>query len=894
MIARFLQPPFKQKASSLVTTLMVIVVLTVIVVAFMQSMSIERMTSRSYANKYEADLAAKAGLNTATQWLSTAIGTNRNFIVAMTNSDPNFSPVLLVGLRDASVATNLYPMISGPLTNFVLNLANSQNLDSYLANRTNLASSNTVNLNVGQSLIQATNSTNYYRAPWIYLTNAAGEATARYAFILTDEQARVNPFLHAGFSGMARTNFGRDASEIRVDFPGANVVSNATQLNAVRARSKAMLTPHTLAQELGSAYYASNKHLISIHTAVDEDVIPAGYLTVAGGVTNFVAYADAGKPKYNLNELATNLFYGTSASARATNIANIISSNLPTFYLRDPSLISSGEDLTGMKYLRRLAASIVDYVDTDTVPTLVNGGEPAGRELAAYAVGFGERNTWVSETASTPYRVGFKSEFFVQLWNPHTLPVSGTIRVSITNRQTVTMPNGGIDADLNDFTSADIAVTLQPNEFRVYNLGESLQDLVNPTTRPSASNNNYPTWSATSSSSSSLTGHPAFSLQWNGALLDMNRRTPLMQAPAAAGIGRTAPGKQFGPVNAVRWNFNFAPANSPNTVADPRGNYLSQTDWLAFINIANALWQGRAGDTQTQASQDFVTTWLTRDYVRANPAKTGIPLSAAGDNPTSLASQYSAVDATNAIAVVTNSAMVSLGELGNIFDPAQVDNNGTANSGGSPANYTRAIGGRTLRIGQAEFAYWNQSGKRAIQLMDLFTLNPLGTNFPGTGLTNYPVMQGRINVNTAPDAVLQAVLQRLAIDSDRGVASATNISANISATIISNRPYSRLSDLSKAISAFADGANFRNTNFIPNVAGTNQMAVMDRAREELFARSYNLFSTQSRAFRIFVVGQALDKKGRSVAQSVIESAIQLEPRGQSSGFNYETTYFRQQ
>ncbi|HEY5791669.1 MAG TPA: hypothetical protein VIS74_00125, partial [Chthoniobacterales bacterium] len=65
MPAQSAKRSLRQKASSLVTTLMVIVVLTIIVVAFMQSMSIERLTSRSYANKYQAELLADAATEDA-------------------------------------------------------------------------------------------------------------------------------------------------------------------------------------------------------------------------------------------------------------------------------------------------------------------------------------------------------------------------------------------------------------------------------------------------------------------------------------------------------------------------------------------------------------------------------------------------------------------------------------------------------------------------------------------------------------------------------------------------------------------------------------------------------------------------------------------------------------
>ena len=51
------------KAASLITTLLVIVVLSTIVVAFLQSMSIDRLTANSSRSMLQAELAARAGLN---------------------------------------------------------------------------------------------------------------------------------------------------------------------------------------------------------------------------------------------------------------------------------------------------------------------------------------------------------------------------------------------------------------------------------------------------------------------------------------------------------------------------------------------------------------------------------------------------------------------------------------------------------------------------------------------------------------------------------------------------------------------------------------------------------------------------------------------------------------
>ena len=51
-----------KKASALVTTLFVVVVLSTIIVAFLTSMNLERRIAKSIQSKYQAELAAEAGM----------------------------------------------------------------------------------------------------------------------------------------------------------------------------------------------------------------------------------------------------------------------------------------------------------------------------------------------------------------------------------------------------------------------------------------------------------------------------------------------------------------------------------------------------------------------------------------------------------------------------------------------------------------------------------------------------------------------------------------------------------------------------------------------------------------------------------------------------------------
>lgn len=902
-------PVGNKSGAALVTTVIVVAVLAVVAVAFMQSNTADLTGSRSVVNHLRAQMAAEAGLAEALWTMSAAIGTNpasaRNFIVSETNPSVVQSPVLLIGSNEASVATNMVPLISGDILGYLTNRSDAA-LTAFVAKRITADPKINADMNLREAIqtyasIPVAAASNWWSAPWVMMTNIVnspdGPRTnlARYAFIVVDEQGCLNPFFHQGMAGLARTNYGRTASEIRVDSAHAPIITNAAKVAAISNAGRSVIaTSDTLGlgDLLGEAY-RTNKHLVSIHSAIDEDIIPAGYLTVVGATTNFVAYNDAGKPKYNLNDLATNNDYGSTPEARATYIANILSRNLTNFFSRDKGSLSAG--LSDSLYVSRLSASIVDYVDSDDFQTIGVDGVMAGKELNPYVVLVAEKNTWISELppapASNNITVKIGSQFFVQLWNPTTNEITGSVSLAVTNRQLFILRNGGPQRNFADYNAAPVNVTLRPNEMKSVTFPVVTEDFVHPSLRPSLVASNAPTWTNTSSASSSLNGHPQFTLYWNGAVVD-KLRAPPAAAPANAGLSRVSPGNSFRPVGVVRWSFNCAPdrsgAGGGRVIGDPRGNVISSYDWAnAGTNFANFLWQGRQDDVSSR-QQNFSVLWNKRDFIRSDlPLGTAIP--SANADPTLLPSTWTTEAGWAAPAVVRNSPMASTGQLGDIFDPAQVDDSGTAPSAGTPANFFGSVGGRSLRVGQPESPYWDVGGLRASQLLDLFTVNPLGTNVTELGTTAYmntPVMRGRINVNTAPKQVLAAVFEGLTLTSDQGIGTPLVNAFKMADAVISNRPYSRLSDLSKVSGAFANGSNY--TPVVANVSvtisnavngtSTNYIAMgaMDRAREELFARTLNLFGTQSRAFRIYVVGEALDRSTNPVSHTTLEAAIELE------------------
>jgi len=367
----------------------------------------------------------------------------------------------------------------------------------------------------------------------------------------------------------------------------------------------------------------------------------------------------------------------------------------------------------------------------------------------------------------------------------------------------------------------------------------------------------------------------------------MNRAEPINTAPAASGLSRNNPGNTFGGIGTIRWSYNCQPANSPNTIADPRITYLSETDWLALGSAATGYnmgsWQGRQVDGAAQRSQDFKTTWENRDYIPANSVNQGITLSSPNGDPAALASQYDSADAATFITPIRNGLMQTIAELGNIFDPVQVNNSAT-NLFSSGEDYHKPGGGYSLRIGQPEYAFGSTNGKRGIELLDLFTVN--STNSVSA---LYPTTRGRININTAPRPVLEALFYNISPTSDSAHSNSVITIANattIANALIANRPYNKLSDLYKITSYLANSTNFTPSLSVNVPASANSpdslAGVFDRAREETFAKMVEFATVQSRAFRIFVVGESLHPvtgKKESLAAAEAILTIQQDSSG---------------
>ena len=916
--------PFRQResGSAIIAVLSLIGLLTLLLVCLLQSVRIERTSSAACSAEEQAELSAESGIASATELLLIATSNRQAYLVGLPlpneeGEDPKegVAPPLLLGASNLTNSTQLLPLFSFDLTKVALFPKLTKNtLESLLEERLSTNPSVAVNMNnplfVGGSLdtnnannSKVTNqptlggpgmiaSDGVYPALWQSLHDSDGKTVGRYAFIMTDESARLNPALHLG---NPRTD-PKDWDHGPGDLPladGSNLLPSpeeAAHLHEIASNLPTAGSFETAFHD--SREYGEKRSLLTRDPCKTPDLIPA-------------TLPEGGLPKYNLNDLATNPVWGSTSYDRATNIARIIDKNLPKFKQRDPSLAKKGSD--PFLYLTRLACSIVDYISIAPGPTGPLGGEPSGRELVPYVTQIAEKCTRTAYlTNSMTNTTTIESQFFVEIWNPTTSIVRGGIpRLVIGNRAYVAFGTG-VETPFKKYDeTASSTRDLRPNEFTVLAFHPESQTWNSPTP-PST---DEPSWKEGPIGNEN-DAPEYFELYWNEKLVDMTRRSTNESKKEQGGLKHNA--QQL--LNSQpRWQCLTVPTYSgkgtePDEssealdpgkyrfVGDPRATFLTSYTWVPITTYQeNTLWNGvvPGGVLNKGMILDPKNTWKSRDWIPENPVIGNRPATAE-QMPDRIPSSYrEGIDDKTAPDVMRKGAMVSLAELGNIFEPAQVDDQGSAVNASQAGILTCSGGGRTLRIGQPEFQFagtnnWDTPGKRAIELLDLFTLADEGRRPPSrdaSAATNQlgtnAGIPGRINVNTASHAVLTSLFYGVGVTSDQRFTN-SRISANaaddLASVVETKRPYQKLSDLYPLTTNLVNADTY--TPYLArNIPGSSPpaAAVFDRAREEAFGKIIGHCILQTRVFHLYVIGEALDLHGKTRGRSLMEGLLRLEP-----------------
>jgi len=882
--------------SAIIAVLGALALLSLLLVSLLQSVRIEKATVSAGAAEIQARLAAESGLGAASCLLTRLTSNRPAYLVGLADDDSSddIAPATVIGATNLTTQGQMAPLFScnpdllTPFPKLPQDL-----LASLLRDRASTNPSKTVDLNAplaGAYPGEPSPSSggliapeDRYPALWQRLHDSDGRVVARYAFVLLDESARLNPLLHRGKPRNDPVDWDNG--------PGDLPLTNGTSILFTEGEAAAL---HDAAEHLPhdgcfESAFGSREEFLAKHSLLtrdpcrNPDLIPA-------------SLPEGGLPKYNLNDLATNPACGATSYDRAVSIAAIINRNLPRFKERDPSLPSKQGDL----YLKRLACSIVDYISPEPGPTGEPGGEPSGRELTPYVTQIAERCT---RKELTPTNVTIESRFFVELWNPYTVPIpAGIPGLLIGNRARVDFGTAISFPFANYDQTAPPLPALQPNEFTVVAFAPVEQTWTSPL--PAT---NPPRWTNGPVGNADGLNQQYFEFRWNGRLTDMSRRAPLSPGNVSGGLSHL--GQTLGDAT-PRWQILTIPTWSSDSddqpeeseealhpgsyrfVGDPRSGFLTAYKWSVATNYpAKTLWKGisPAGILGRGYVMDPMNTWTRRDRIPVNPVA-GNPPASADQTPEQIASPYRPdVDGITAPFVIRKGPMRSLGELGNIFDPAQADDMGQAPLASSPKSRFCCGGGRTLRVGQPEFRTtdpafnWDVPGKRAVELLDLFTLAEEGRQPPGKETPPRDGSPGRINVNTAPHAVLTALFSGITVASDRRFTNCvipSTSAGDLATEVEKHRPYNRLSDLGVITPKLADASSYL-PPLSRNVLGSSPPLadVFDRAREEAFGKIIGHCSVQTRVFRAFILGEALERSGKTSARALIECLVKLTPDG---------------
>lgn len=893
----------REEGSAIIAVLSVLALLSLLLISSLHNARTERSATAEFATANRAELAAKSGISSALALLMIATADSPSYLVGLKGNDEtagptpsDLAPSLVIGATNLSNERQIIPLFSSDLKALAtFPKIPAGLLDSLISQRLSTNPSVAIDLNdpalfgSSNSLSEQQHSTGgfinakgRYPALWQSIKDTSGNPAGRYAFIMTDESARLNPALHQGTPRNDPADWDHGPKDIAIN-TGNTELPDDQEAKNLKKVAQTLPTEESFERSFDSpGDYNQLRHLLTRDDCRVPDLIPA-------------TLPEGGLPKYNLNDLATNPAWGATPYDRALKIASVIGTNLPKFQQRDTSLSSKGADQS--LYLRRIACSIVDYISSEPGPTGPPGGEPSGRDLVPYVTQIAERCTLINLSSNS---ATIESQYFVEIWNPSTSTISaGTPRLQIGNRARVLFGTA-IETPFRDYDEVgEERIPLNPNEFTVVAFKPETQCWDSPTTTTNA-----PKWERSPAGNASNTRHQNFRFYWNDRLVDMTRPEGLSAGDSAGGLDHygqtlndrkphwqvlTSPTYAAGSSSQAEADQALAPG-SYRSVGDPRANFLTAYTWSAVTDYqAKTRWKGvnPAEYHNLGYVLDPMKIWRSRDRVPLD-GPTGSNPNNLTQNPDTIASPYSLErDAISAPIILRKGAMCSLAELGNIFDPAQVDDQGQAPKAGAAGSFFCSGGGRTLRVGQPEFQFagtnsnWDVPGKRAIELLDLFTLADVGRK-PGVRMlgTNEGI-PGRININTAPHPVLTTLFSGISITSDRRFTNSTiNLkSADSLATLIErNRPFNRLSDLSVLTTNLVNAETYT-PPLAQNVIGSSPPSadVFDRAREEALGKIAGHCVLQTRVFRLYVLGETFDKRGKPSGRSFMEGLVCLKP-----------------
>lgn len=823
----------KRPGFALPMTVIAVAGLTLLLVGLLTVLSLERKTARSYSDAARADLAVESGLAVALASLSEIAGRDDSLVFRI--EDPlepqvpaNDRPL---GFREQfftygavfdSGAWRGIPLFSGePETSLGADRIDARDLTTALS--AYVADENTTPIGPATEHDQ-----DIPRAKWVEVPASDPDGyTFRYSYWIEDLGGRIDGRL----AGSEPQDMRLSTAELDMSTIFDPTASTGKVPTNLATKQPQLRTPASVRTVLSPDEAKRIEPYIHFHGPLSSTptpkIIPQGF-----------GYAGAGTPAPDLNEFVEN--------ADVEGIAGHIAENLPLLENRKGGFPDS-ED-----YLKTLAASIIDYADTDNNPTLGTGYR--GVDSYPFVNELFDRYEWTGGTANS---VKIRVETYVELWNPSNQTATGSVLFINENRHRIRVPPGAAQSFTNSNPYIVPTATLPPNGFLVLSLGS--REYTFP-----ASASFPPTELIFTTTTESN-----YSLRWNGRIIDRAR----------GGLQRTDGNLRFG--NAARkWKGNSSPAldYSIGQTGDPRASYYINT-WVFANNYdANTNWGGRC--LKRSISNSNYNEVRIPDWPDSGSNSTpGTKSSSDAQRPNEVS--YPANQPNMAPAFISNAGRYnSLAELGNIFDPAQL----TDVNSSIPVGNANSGGGFTFAIGRPEFGAFDKDGLRSAQLLDIFSIQPE---------TSVPASR-RININTAPREVLRALVAGVTLDADPATPGISPPLSNQAGDIFADfviaqraihplRGPSDLNHIRKNPAVTRNPANPADSPFFGSLDAYKEGNAPpdswdDAGREELFRKTLELVTFNSRIFRIVVAGETLDPQGRRIAVARRVFHYSAEPR----------------
>jgi hypothetical protein len=876
----------QEQGAALVVTLIVLVALATVVVAFMQNASMERSSSRSITNVYRAQLAAESGLADFLANLEDAVRSGSFVVVG--NPDPAAGAAFTaLGEQQDDGSLQMFPLASIEADERSVSVAKpfSQKAlleahEAFVGGSTNAVDIAAAWESVGGLAFPAPLGAEPQASAGAVVLDDGGKVKTEFAYVATDESAKLNMALFgAKYVGGSRTNLADNA------FGGEVAVSGVGEHSAPLAAEWHAMTPERKTRQLLPGIFATaedrpdKERFYSFHRGVTFDRIPKGIWDTNG--STWLKFADGGKNKHNINEMATN---NANRLVCVSNITTVIDDNLPNFYKRDPSFELDPDPPGDWQkiYPERIAAAIVDYIDEDDLVTSLASGEPAGKERTPYVVQLAERYEW---KGIADKKLTIQYSLYGSAWNPYHSPDGATLKGDLGfDLETFREVSGtGIVQQPvfpDNIISAKIPVEIRPNEIKTYLIATTNIVLDIGEVAPKSI-----TLQGTAIDNDALARNAAYKASWNSSIYDQSasyltnlfheRHGGIFQPAPTVAATNTIANPQW---SAYLPNINQGP-DGLRYSADPRQNSITCYAWgNASYTRAELRWNGSSAyATNTLFRRDFERLWQSRDVMRG-ALHVGTPAKTANTLPTGATNSSYSVTAhgPGAPFYIRNKSMRSLAELGHIHDPVHVKEEGKHHLYDSPTDpekhtHYSAGGSRTLRIGQQDFDYptFKTVGQRSADLLNLFTT--------GYGWDKLGQRISGVNVNTASEEVLTSFFYNLSLVADTGLTPSPVLSLEgaqaVAKEVAAHRPYLAPSDLVRFVPALAKADNYSPKFSTNSVTGAPN--ILDRGREEIFERAYNFMDTSSGAFRFYGIGRLLDAQGRVVSQAKLEAQVEL-------------------